>query len=180
MIHGRTGAEQRQIALQQVRDKIRAIYQNPPKLAPQFSSVYEIPLEHRLKMSLQTAEQWLSLIAHQMKVTHHNFQCLLSQHKSMHAHLRTMRREASSQAKERALPATPTKQRSREIQRQVREMREKLYAMKPKTKRGPPSHRKKPRISAEKSASRSRTQYSLQLATRTSISARPQPRLHPP
>ena len=180
MIHGCTGAEQRQIALQQVRDKIKAIYQDPPKLAPQFSSVYEIPLEHRLKMSLQTAEQWLSLIAHQMKVTQHNFQCLLRRHKSMHAHLRTMRREARSQAKERELPATPTKQRSREIQKQVREMKEKLYAMKPKTKRGPHSHRKKQRISAEQSVSRGCKQHSLQLTTRTNLTARPQLRLHPP
>ena len=57
MINGRTGVEQRQIALQKARDNIRELYQNPPKLAPRFPSIYEIPLEHRLKMSLHTAEQ---------------------------------------------------------------------------------------------------------------------------
>ena len=57
MIHGSTRQEQRKIALHQAREKITAIYENPLSLAPQFRSIYEIPLEHRLKMSLQAAEE---------------------------------------------------------------------------------------------------------------------------
>ena len=89
------------MALQHARDQIKAIYAQPPSLAPRFRSIFEVPLEHRLKMSLQAAEQWISMIAHQVKVTHHNFQCLARQHKSIKTHLWTMRREARSQAKER-------------------------------------------------------------------------------
>ena len=73
MIHGANKQEQKQIALKNIRDQITAIYENPPKLAPQFCSIYAIPLEHRLKMPLQAAEHWISLVTHQAKVTHHNF-----------------------------------------------------------------------------------------------------------
>lgn len=61
-IHGPTRQEQQQIALQRVRDQITNIYRNPPELAPQFRSIFEVPIEHRLKMSLNAAEQWASLI----------------------------------------------------------------------------------------------------------------------
>ena len=96
--HGRTGAEQTKIAIQNARDIICGLCQNPPSLAPRFPSIYEVPLGHRLKMSLQTAEQWISLIAHQVKVTQHNLKCLLRQHKPLKDHFRTMRREASQNA----------------------------------------------------------------------------------
>ena len=49
-------------------------------------------------------------------------------YKPMESHLRTMRREARSQAKERAQPATPRKAHSRAVQAAVKEMRNKLYA----------------------------------------------------
>ena len=123
MIHGASKLEQHQIALQHAREKITAIYNNPPSLAPHFRSIFEIPLDHRLKMPLQAAEQWLSLISHQVKVTQHNFKVLLRQHKPMQDHLRHMRRETSRQAKERNLPATPRKEHSRAVQAAVCEMK---------------------------------------------------------
>jgi hypothetical protein len=126
-VHGSTRQEQKQIALTKVREQIKSIYADPPPLAPRFQSIYAIPLDHRLKMTLQTAEQWVSLIAHQARVTQHNFKILLSQHKPMHTHLRTMRKEARNQMKERRLPETPRKARSRAIQLANAKMREKLY-----------------------------------------------------
>jgi hypothetical protein len=128
MIHGTTNQEQRQIALQNVRDQITHIYNNPPQLAPHFRSIFEIPLAHRLKMPLHSAEQWISLIRHQEKVTKHNFKILLSQHRPMATHFRTMRKEARQQAKDRALPVTPRKAHRREVQAANQRMREKLYA----------------------------------------------------
>ena len=127
-------------ALQQVRDRIRAIDAEPPSLAPRFRSIFEIPLEHRLKMSLQAAEQWISLISHQAKVTNHNFQCLIRQHKSMTTHLRTMQQEARAQAKDRQLLETPRKAHRRAVQAAVKEMRDKLYQ---KRQRIPPKNSKK-------------------------------------
>ena len=183
MVHGRTGAEQRKIALQKVRTEISDLYKDPPRLAPQFPSIYEIPLEHRLKMSLQTAEQWLSLIKHQVKVTNHNLHCLLRQHKTMRTHFRTMRREARAQAKERALPETPTKQHSREVQRRVREMREKLYAPKQKEAHGSKTHRKRKRgdpTSQKHIALRRRNLQDSSLSVFSTSAARPTPRHHPP
>ena len=126
-IHGESYQEKQKLALQSVRESITELYNNPPQLAPQFRSIFEVPLGHRLRLSLQAAEQWLSLIAHQVKVTNHNFTVLLRQHKPMKTHLRTMRREARSQAKDRRLPETPRKAHSRAVQAAVREMRLKLY-----------------------------------------------------
>mmetsp|Transcript_1987 Transcript_1987/g.3068 ORF Transcript_1987/g.3068 Transcript_1987/m.3068 type:complete len:602 (-) Transcript_1987:27-1832(-) len=141
-IHGETKKEQNQIALQKARDQIKAIYENPPQMAPNFRSIFDIPLEHRLKMSLQAAEHWISLISHQVKVTHHNFRCLIRQHKPMKTHLRTMRCEARSQAKERQLPETPRKAHRRAVQAAVKEMRDKLYMKKSRIPMKIPSKRK--------------------------------------
>jgi len=77
--------------------------------------IHAIPLEHLLKLSRQTVEQWVSLIAHQVRVTKHNFKILLSRHKPMAAHLRTMRYEVRNQAKERRQPETPRKAHRMEI-----------------------------------------------------------------
>ena len=180
MIHGKTGAEQRKIALQQLWGKISALYQHPPSLAPQFPSIFEVPLEHRLKMSLQTAEQWLSLIAHQIKVTNHNFRCLLRQHKPMKAHLLTMRLEARNQAKERNLPETPRKKHSRDVHRHVREMKEKLYAAKRPAARGPNSKHKRRRHSVTNGAHRRREQCITKSSKKQSLTECPQLRFHPP
>ena len=128
MVHGATKLEQKQIALRNVCDKITAIYETPPVLAPQFRSIFEILLAHRLKMPLQAAEQWISMISHQVKVTHRNCQCLLRKHKPMSTHLHTMQREARAQAKARHQPATPRKVHSRSVQAAVKEMKAKLYS----------------------------------------------------
>ena len=162
MIHGATRIEQKRIALQNVRDKITAIYENPPALAPQFRSIHEIPLAHRLQMPLQAAEQWISMISHQVKVTHHNFQCLLREHKPMPTHLRTMRREARAQAKARNQPATPRKAHSRAVQAAVKEMRNKLYSRR-RTKstrqsRKPRSTLRRTVLSADQNGQQSLTQ----------------------
>ena len=128
MVHGSTRQEQRAIALQQARDRIKAIYENPPTLAPQFRSVLEIPLVHRLNMPLQAAEHWLSLIDHQVRATQHNTKILLRQHHTIKTHLRTMRLAARNQAKDRALPETPRKAHRRAVAAAVKEMRAKLYS----------------------------------------------------
>jgi hypothetical protein len=178
MIHGASRQEQRQIALQRVRDKITEIYANPPTLAPQFRSIYELPLTHRIKMSLHAAEHWVSLITHQAKVSHHNFQCLLRRHKPMKTHLRTMRREARSQAKERAQPTTPRKVHSRAVQAAVQEMRHKLYA-KRANKMGTTTieHR---RTRGSQPASQPSTHLALMSSIMSPTIAHPILRLHPP
>ena len=78
-------------------------------------------------MTLQAAEQLISMKAHQAKVAQHNLTILPRQHKPMEAHLCTMRRHAHSQAKERNEPATPRKAHRRAVQAAVQEKREKLY-----------------------------------------------------
>ena len=69
-VHGVTRQEQQQKALQAARDKIRAIYADPPSLAPQ--------------------------IAHQVKVTQQYWSVLLRHHLPMTSHLRTMRPSGTS------------------------------------------------------------------------------------
>ena len=71
-------------------------------------------------MSLQAAEQWISLIAHQVKVTQHNFKLLLRQHKPIETHFDTMKREARQQEKDHAKPETPRKAHRRAVQAAVR------------------------------------------------------------
>jgi len=127
-VHGSTRQEQKQIALQRVRERITHIYENPPSLAPNFRSIFAIPSAHQLKMPLQAAEQWVSMITHQAKVTSHNLRILMTQHKPMASHFRTMRKEARQQAKDRRLPSTPKKAHSRAVQAAVKSMRAKLYA----------------------------------------------------
>ena len=127
-IHGSTRQEQSQYALQQVREQIITLYRNPPDLAPRYRSIFEVPLEHRLKMPLQVAERWLHQIFHQARVTQHNARLLLRQHQSIPSHFRTMRCVARQQAKDRHLPVTPKKAHRRAVQAANKEMREKLYA----------------------------------------------------
>ena len=153
MVHGATQKEQKTIALQKARERITNLYANPPTLAPRFRSIFEIPLAHRLKMPLQVAEQWLSMIAHQVKVALHNHGILMKQHKPMHSHLRTMRRATRQQAKDRTLPLTPKKAHSRAVQAAVKEMRLRLYAP-----RDPSSHSRthpKPRRRRQRQSHRS-------------------------
>ena len=133
MVHGSTREEQRKIKLQKVRDQITAIYETPPSLAHQYHSIFEVPLSHRLKMPLQAAEHWVSMIAHQVKVTQHNLKILLRQHKPIATHFRTMRKEARQQAKDCLLPDTPRKAHRRGVQAANTAMRLKLYASQTKS-----------------------------------------------
>ena len=125
-LHGENLQEQKAFALQQAREKITEIYHNPPDLDPQFRSVHAILLAHWLKMPLQAAEQWISMVMHQAKVTQHNLKILLTKHKPMQSHFRTMRRIARQQVRERNELETPRKA--------VKDMREKLYAKRASTK----------------------------------------------
>jgi hypothetical protein len=178
-VHGATWQEQRTIALQQAREQITEIYRNPPKLAHHFRSIFEIPLEHRLKLPLNAAEQWLAQIAHQVRVTQHNFKLLTKKDKSIPTHFRTMRREARQQAKDRTLPDSPSRAHSRAVQSAVRAMKDKLYAPKakktkhPKPQRKPRSKKKTGKLQREDSKSSSRA------TTTATTSARPL-RPHPP
>ena len=127
-----------------------------------FRSIHEIPLAYRLQMPLQAAEQWISMISHQVKVTHHNFQCLLREHKPMSTHLRTMRREARAQAKACNQPATPRKAHSRAVQAAVKEMRNKLYSKRrtksTKQPRNPKSTHRSTLFSTDQNGQQSLTQ----------------------
>ena len=173
-IHGATRQEQSKIAMERVREQIKNIYADPPPLATHFRSIFDVPLAHRLRMSLQSAEQWLSLIAHQAKVTKHNLTLLLRQHKPMEDHLRTMRRQARNQARERNEPATPRKAHSRAVQAAVRDMREKLYAK--KANRGRHQYSRGSSRTTSKVAS---TSASSSRGSRLTV-RRPHPRFHPP
>ena len=180
-VHGETRQEQKAIALQKARDKITDIYQNPPTLAPHFRSIYEIPLAHRLKMPLQVAEQWISMIMHQVKVTQHNFKILLRQHKPIKTHFRTMRRDARNQAKERNEPETPRKAHSRAVQAAVKAMREKLYAKRTDTTRKKKSTRKSKSSRPSKAATfQSTAGTSSRQPDAPETSTRPPLRHHPP
>ena len=82
-IHGTTRKEKQQQALLTARNKITQIYSSPPTLDSQIRSVFDVPLAQRLRLPLQAAEQWLSLIDHQIRVTKHNLKILLRQHVPM-------------------------------------------------------------------------------------------------
>lgn len=182
-VHGATKQEQHQIALKNARERITNIYENPPSLALQFRSIFAIPLAHRLKLPLQMAEQWISMIMHQATATSHNFKILMKQHKPIQTHFRTMRREARQQAKDRRLPASPRKAHSRAVQAAVKLMRAELYSSKKKRRR--PANRKKTSrayqsgqdSSAADQASSSRHFHS---STGEIPSSRPPLRHHPP
>jgi len=176
-IHGATRNEQRKISIQRARERITQIYEHPPQLAPQFRSIFAVPLDHRLKMPLQAAEQWISLIMHQAKVTSHNLRVLLQHHKPMSSHLRTMRREARNQAKDQRLPPTPRKAHSRAVQAAVKLMKQRLYAPRCKSTQARNSRHPATRLSKEV-AYKSKTLSRSQIAKETVV--RSTSRYHPP
>lgn len=94
------------------RHKIKAIYEHPLQMASHFHSIFDIAFKNHLKINLHT---------------HHNFQCLLRQHKPMKTHIRTMRCIARSQAKEQQLPETPYQAHRRAVQAAVKAICDKLY-----------------------------------------------------
>ena len=127
-IYGDTKQEQKRIALEKIRDRIRDVYAAPPQLDPQFRSIYEVPLPHRLQLPLQAAEQWISLIKHQMRVTQHNLKVLMRKHIPIQQHFRTMQQIARKQRYERRQPDSPRKAQRRAVQIAVKQMKEKLYS----------------------------------------------------
>jgi len=127
-IYGDTKQEQKRIALEKVRERIRDVYAAPPQLDPQFRSIYEVPLAHRLQLPLQAAEQWISLIKHQMRVTQHNLKVLMRKHIPSQQHFRTMQQIARKQRYERRQPDSPRKAQRCAVQLAVKQMKEKLYS----------------------------------------------------
>ena len=89
-----------------------------------------------------------------------------------------MRREARQQAKDRSLPSTPRRARSRAVQIAVKEMREKLYAAKADRRR----HPKCPRKRRTAPSLRTRGQQTLVTGKQVSTadSMHPPLHLHPP
>jgi len=125
-------------------------------------------------MSLNTAEHWLSTIAHQVKVTQHNWSVLLRHHLPITSHFRTMRRVARAQAKERLNPTTPSNAYSRQVQAANKMMREQLYVKRKAAKR--------PKLSTKvRHARHGRTSGSRILQGQQLLSGRgPTLRQHPP
>ena len=178
LVNGATKKEQNKIALQKARERISDIYANPPPLDPTFRSIYTIPLAHRLKLPLQAAEQWISMIHHQAKVTSHNFRQLLSKHQSIDSHFRTMRRIARQQAKDRRSSASPRKARSRAVQAALKSMREKLYNFGGKASRPGKRHGYHQRMSAKRNIRR-RKDSDLMTQRQLPVGG-PAARYHPP
>ena len=171
-IYGSTRKEQRDIALEFARSRIKEIYSDPPTLDPRFRSIQEVPLESRLRLSLQGAEQWLSLVTHQIKVTQHNFKSLIRQHFSIPTHLLSMENTARYQAIERKRPDTPRKVHRRAIQLANKTMREKLYRIS--------SNKQKPNSRPGRHTQRRQQSNPPTFSTPTSTRMSPPSRHHPP
>ena len=69
VIHGKNAEENRMKAREATIQKVKNMYQNPPKLAPRFSPITIIPLEQRIKRSTQQLKDWMTRVEHQKKVT---------------------------------------------------------------------------------------------------------------
>jgi hypothetical protein len=172
-VHGTTKQEQQRIALDNTRARITALYAAPPPLDPQFRPISDVPLTHRLRLPLQAAEHWLSLIQHQIKVTTHNLKVLLKQHISIPTHVSNMQNAARRQRYERRQPETPRKAHRRAVQAANKLMRERLYA--PKANRN--QQRRHP--SRSKSSRPPHDATTIRPVT-TDATVHPTPRHHPP
>ena len=174
-VHGATKREQQIKALANAREQITAIYAHPPILDAKFRSVTEIPLADRLRLPLQAAEQWLSLIKHQVKVTAHNARVLLKQHLPVTAHFRNMQKIARKQRYERRQPDTPRKAHSRRIQAANKQMRDRLYTKRIPVTKGRSCNRKNKRNQCMPSHIVTR-----QARRSPDYAEHPSPRQHPP
>jgi hypothetical protein len=172
-VHGTTKQEQQRIALDNTRARITALYAAPPPLDPQFRPISDVPLTHRLRLPLQAAEHWLSLIQHQIKVTNHNLKVLLKQHISIPTHVSNMQNAARRQRYERRQPETPRKAHRRAVQAANKLMRERLYA--PKANRNQQSRHP----SRSKSSRPPHDATTIRPVT-TDATVHPTPRHHPP
>jgi hypothetical protein len=69
-VHGKTIDEAREKARAAISHQIREIYANPPKLAPRYQIITQLPLETRLRQSTRTLRDWLARNDHQKRVSH--------------------------------------------------------------------------------------------------------------
>ncbi len=68
-IHGKTIQESKTKARELTIQKIKVLYQHPPKLASRFPPINAVPLEIRIRRTNQQLKDWLTWIEHQKKVT---------------------------------------------------------------------------------------------------------------
>jgi hypothetical protein len=68
-VHGKTIQESRRKAREAVLAKVTELYAKPPRLAPRYQSIYNIPLKQRLCRSTDQLNDWLNRIEHQRHVT---------------------------------------------------------------------------------------------------------------
>ena len=106
------------------------MYATPPVLGQQFRPIHETLLASRLRLPLQAAERWLSLVQHQIKVTKHNLTVLLKQHIPIPTHVKKMQQSARRQRYACRQTLTPRKAHIRAIQVAVKTMKARLYASK--------------------------------------------------
>jgi hypothetical protein len=69
VVHGRTIEEARKKARESVTNKVKDIYRRPPTLAARYPSIFEVPLENRLKRTTEQLNEWLHRIEHQRRVS---------------------------------------------------------------------------------------------------------------
>mmetsp|Transcript_15421 Transcript_15421/g.21966 ORF Transcript_15421/g.21966 Transcript_15421/m.21966 type:complete len:963 (+) Transcript_15421:236-3124(+) len=122
-VHGATFKEGKQKALERARQSIRSLYAQPPSLDPQFRPITEVPLLHRLRLSLPAAEHWLALVNHQIRATAHNLRILMKQHRPIPEHFTAMEQECQRNlAQQRRLLSRdfPRRAHSREVQNAVK------------------------------------------------------------
>ena len=70
-IHGKTVAESRLKARAAVLQRVKDIYDHPPRLASRFQQITQVPLDIRLCRSTQQLKDWLHRVQHHQKVTHY-------------------------------------------------------------------------------------------------------------
>jgi hypothetical protein len=68
-VHGKMVQEAKEKLRAMVEDKVIQIYNKPPKLAPRYQRITDIPLQHQLNRSTTELQDWVSRIQHQVKVT---------------------------------------------------------------------------------------------------------------
>jgi hypothetical protein len=67
--HGRTIEEARKKARESIINKVKDIYRRPPTLVARYPSIFEVPLENRLKRTTEQLNEWLHRIEHQRRVS---------------------------------------------------------------------------------------------------------------
>jgi hypothetical protein len=66
-VHGKTIDESRQKAREAVLNRVNEIYKQPPSLASCYPSIFELPLENRLKRTTDQLNDCLKRIKHQKR-----------------------------------------------------------------------------------------------------------------